>query len=52
LKEWQTSSGDTVNLTSPALLPLEYDYRKLARKPDRWQPEYILKKYFETDFKE
>ena len=48
LKEWQTNSGDTVNLTSPELLPLEYDYRKLARKPDRWQPEYTLNKYFEA----
>ena len=49
LKEWQTSSGDTVNLTSSKLLPLEYDYLKLVRKPDRWQPEYTRKKYFEAD---
>jgi arylsulfatase A-like enzyme len=48
LKEWQTSSGDTVKLTSPAALPLKYDHRKLVRKPDRWQPEYTRKKYFES----
>lgn len=46
LTEWQLKTGDTVKLTSPALLPLEYDYRRFVRKPDRWQPAYTLKKYF------
>ena len=46
MEEWQEKAGDTIKLTSPILKPLEYDYRKLVRKPDRWQPEYTLKKYF------
>jgi len=46
LEEWQEKTGDTISLTSPVILPLEYDYRTLVRKPDRWQPEYTLKKYF------
>jgi len=46
LEMWQKITGDTIKITSGNILPLEYDYRKLARKPDRWQPEYTLKKYF------
>jgi arylsulfatase A-like enzyme len=50
LTGWQKVTGDTISLTAPALLPLEYDYRKLERKPDKWQPEYTIKKYFNLDF--
>jgi len=46
MEEWQEKTGDTISLTFPILKPLEYDYRELVRKPDRWQPEYTLKKYF------
>lgn len=46
IAEWQEKTGDTISLTSPVILPLEYDFRTLVRKPDRWQPEYTLKKYF------
>jgi arylsulfatase A-like enzyme len=49
MAEWQKRAGDTISLTSSFPLPLEYDYRKLARKPDRWQPEYTLRKYFEKE---
>jgi len=49
MKEWQKVTGDTISLTAPVLLPLEYDYRTLVRKPDKWQPEYTLRKYFNTD---
>ncbi|UZD24401.1 sulfatase-like hydrolase/transferase [Algoriphagus halophytocola] len=47
LKEWQKSSGDTAALTTKVIKPLEYDPATLTRKPDRWQPEYTLKRYFE-----
>lgn len=47
LKEWQKASGDTAALTTKVIKPLEYDPAKLTRKPDRWQPEYTLKRYFE-----
>lgn len=46
MKEWQVKTGDTADLTSSTILSLEYDYRKLVRKPDKWQPEYTLNKYF------
>lgn len=48
LKDWQKSSGDTAALTTKVIKPLEYDPAKLTRKPDRWQPEYTLKRYFEN----
>ncbi len=51
LEEWQEITGDTIHLTAGYKLPLEYDYLKLVRKPDRWQPEYTIKKYFELDMK-
>ncbi len=46
MEDWQKTFGDTVSLTAKELLPLEYDHEKLERKPDMWQPEYTLKKYF------
>jgi len=46
MSEWQVKTGDTAKLTSSVVLPPEYDHRKLVRKPDKWQPEYTLKKYF------
>jgi arylsulfatase A-like enzyme len=49
MTEWQINAGDTINLTSPVQLPLEYDYHKLIRSPDKWQPEYTRIKYFESD---
>ncbi|MCC5929005.1 MAG: sulfatase-like hydrolase/transferase [Cyclobacteriaceae bacterium] len=47
MKKEQAIAGDTISLTSAKTLPLEYDHNSLIRKPDRWQPEYTLKKYFE-----
>lgn len=49
ITEWQKKAGDTLNLTSSVILPLEYDYHNLVRKPDRWQPDYTIKKYFNID---
>lgn len=46
LKEGYKDTGDTANMTPAVFLPLEYDYTKLKQKPDKWQPEYTLKKYF------
>jgi arylsulfatase A-like enzyme len=47
--KWQLSVNDTVAFTSPVILPLEYDPARLVRKPDQWQPEYTLKKYFSNN---
>ena len=49
LVKWQKTAGDTIQLTAGYKLPLEYDHLELVRKPDRWQPEYTLKKYFDLD---
>jgi arylsulfatase A-like enzyme len=47
LKEWQVNSGDTARLTYTHPQSMIYDPTKLTRKPDQWQPTYILNKYFE-----
>ena len=49
MAEWQKNTGDTLSLTVPVSLPLEYDFRKLVRKPDKWQPDYTIKKYFKAE---
>ena len=41
--------GDTMNLNPTRILPMEYDFTKLKQKPDEWQPEYILNKYFKDN---
>ncbi|MBN1278118.1 MAG: sulfatase-like hydrolase/transferase, partial [Deltaproteobacteria bacterium] len=46
LLAWQIAANDTIQLTAPEILPMEYDHTLLVRRPDKWQPEYILKKYF------
>jgi arylsulfatase A-like enzyme len=48
LSEWQKETGDTAVLTSKSKLPMEYDPSTFEQKPDQWQPEYTLKKYFEN----
>ncbi|MFC3878665.1 sulfatase-like hydrolase/transferase [Algoriphagus namhaensis] len=46
LLQEQQAAGDTVAWTAEEILPLEYDYKRIDRFPDRWQPEYTLDKYF------
>jgi arylsulfatase A-like enzyme len=46
LGEWQLKTNDTARLSGGNPLPLEYDHKKLVRKPDVHQPEYTLNKYF------
>ena len=46
MREWQNEVNDTIPLTAEKILPLLYDHTRLVRKPDRWQPEYTLQKYF------
>lgn len=47
LVKWQKETGDTAVLKSKSLLPLEYDPTLFKQKPDVWQPEYVLEKYFD-----
>ncbi|WP_343852640.1 sulfatase-like hydrolase/transferase [Algoriphagus jejuensis] len=51
LKDWQKEVGDTAAWTAPKVLPMKYDPDTLKRKPDQWQPEYILKRYFGVEEK-
>jgi arylsulfatase A-like enzyme len=42
----QLATGDTVSFTAKTLKPLAYNPDTLVRKPDQWQPEYVLRRYF------
>lgn len=46
LQAAQKAAGDTLAWTATEILPLDYDHTQIERFPDRWQPEYTLKKYF------
>jgi len=46
LSRWQKETGDTAVLTSKSKLPMEYHPEFFKQTPDKWQPEYTLKKYF------
>jgi arylsulfatase A-like enzyme len=46
MAEWQKETGDTAVLKSKSTLPMYYDPSLFKQKPDQWQPEYTLKKYF------
>ena len=46
LKEWYIATNDTANLNPKTILPMKYDHTLLKQKPDAWQPEYTLKRYF------
>jgi arylsulfatase A-like enzyme len=46
LKESQRKVGDDLPLSVPNPAPKEIDLSGHAREPDRWQPEWIRKKYF------
>jgi arylsulfatase A-like enzyme len=46
ISDWQKETGDTAVLESKSKLSMEYDPTIFKQKPDQWQPEYTLKKYF------
>jgi arylsulfatase A-like enzyme len=48
LTSWQKETGDTAVLKSKSTLPMEYNPLLFKQKPDQWQPEYTLKKYFKN----
>ena len=49
LKECQQKVGDSLPLTVANPRPKQIDMTGRKRKPDRWQPDWIVKKYFETN---
>lgn len=49
LARLQKQAGDDLALTSENPKPLFKDLTGTPRKPDRWQPEWIVEKYFGND---
>ena len=48
MKDWQAKVGDTLELPTRNTPPEKVDLTGRERKPDQWQPEWIVKKYFES----
>jgi len=46
LREWQKKLGDDQALTVSNPEPKEIDLTGHERTPDRWQPQYLVEKYF------
>ena len=46
MAQWQAKVGDTVPLPKTNQPPPPLDLTGRARKPDRWQPDWIVEKYF------
>jgi arylsulfatase A-like enzyme len=46
MSQWQARSGDSLALPAGNQAPPAIDLTGKARKPDQWQPEWIVKKYF------
>jgi len=47
MKQWQAQVGDTLELPATNKPPEKVDLTGHPRKPDQWQPEWIVKKYFD-----
>jgi arylsulfatase A-like enzyme len=46
MREWQTKVGDELPVPSDNRLPQRIDLTGRPRKPDQWQPQWIIEKYF------
>lgn len=46
MTQWQTRSGDTLAVPAESKQPSRIDLTGQPRKPDQWQPDWIIKKYF------
>lgn len=46
LREWQNRTGDKQPLTSSNPKSFEIRFDDFERKPDQWQPQWIVEKYF------
>jgi arylsulfatase A-like enzyme len=46
MAEWQARVGDTVQVPAENRKPDALDLTGRKRKPDEWQPDWIVKKYF------
>ncbi len=46
MKQWQAKVGDPLELPATNRPPQAVDLTRQKRVPDQWQPEWIVKKYF------
>jgi arylsulfatase A-like enzyme len=46
IKSWQAKVGDKQPLTVDKPKPKEINFEGYIRKPDQWQPDWIVRKYF------
>jgi len=46
MQEWQKTLGDEQQLHTETPKPKEVDYSSFKQRRDRWQPDWIFKKYF------
>ena len=49
MQAWQKKVGDTLELNRTSQPPPKIDLTGKKRATDQWQPEWIVKKYFEAD---
>ena len=47
MKQWQAKVGDTLAIPARTKDPRESRSHREAASPDQWQPDWIVKKYFE-----
>jgi len=47
MKQWQAKVGDTLELPTESKAPEFVDLTGRKRIPDQWQPDWIVKKYFD-----
>lgn len=48
MKQWQAKVGDPLELPTENKVPEKIDLTGRKRDPDPWQPEWIVKKYFDA----
>ena len=48
MKQWQAKVGDTLELPTENKAPEAVDLTGRKRVPDQWQPDWIVKKYFDA----
>ena len=49
LESWQARMGDPKPLSADEKEPMAFDYDRIERRPDRWQPEWVLERYFHDE---
>lgn len=47
MKQWQATQSDTAEIPAMSRPLMRIDLTGKARQPDQWQPDWIVKKYFE-----